>query len=245
MCLDFVRSTGAKLALIIVLGLTSNLAATETDAIILPYYSVVISASSRGQIEAFLVKEGSVVKRGDLLASLDADLESYEAEQRAKDFERKQFAHLGTAKLFSENLTSAEEALTKKMEAGIAEIEHKKAVKVLEMKSIKAPLDGVIVRSLHEVGEWVEPGTELFDLVSIDKVYAQLLLLPEEAFKLKAGQLITVKLPELEGAPSFTGPVDFIAPVVDASSNLVRVKVLLDNADGRIRAGLRGLVQLP
>ncbi len=215
------------------------------DALILPYKEIVISSPVKGLVAKFLVREGALVKEDDLLVQLNAEVEQLEVERTGKVWERKNFDHEGTAKLFAENMTSAEEALEKKIEADVALLEHRKARSELELKFIRAPMNGIIVRQHREDGEWVEQGQPIFDMVNIEKVYAQLLLTPEEAFPLRVGQTLSIELPELKTLTAFSGEIDFISPVVDASSNLIRVKVIIDNPDGTIRAGLRGKALLP
>lgn len=214
------------------------------DSLILAYREITISAPVRGSLETIQAGEGEIVPAGATLATLESSLERLEVDRTQRIFERKEFDHQATQKLFEEKMTSADEALEKRIEANIASIDHDKAQAELKLKSIRAPLDGIVVTRHKEVGEWVEPGQPLFDLVSIDQVYAQLLLPAEQAFRLAKGQSMAVFIPELPAPNRFTGVIDFIAPVVDASSNLVRVKILLPNPDRRIRPGLRGEVLL-
>jgi multidrug efflux pump subunit AcrA (membrane-fusion protein) len=43
---------------------------------------------------------------------------------------------------------------------------------------------------------------------------------------------------ELDGGQTVSGKICFISPVVDAASGLAKVKVIFENADGKIRPGL-------
>ena len=44
----------------------------------------------------------------------------------------------------------------------------------------------------------------------------------------------------LTGTAALTGKVVFLSPVVDPASGLQKVKLLFDNADGKVRPGLAG-----
>jgi multidrug efflux pump subunit AcrA (membrane-fusion protein) len=63
-------------------------------------------------------------------------------------------------------------------------------------------------------------------------------LLPE----LQQGNEVPVRFAEPINA-KFTGKIDFIAPNIDASSGLLRVKVLIENPEHIIKAGLKGTAQ--
>lgn len=224
---------------------SSALIGREVDALIQPFLSVVISAPVRGAIGTMEVREGDTVEKGQVLARMEAALEELEVDRSAKIYERKQFDNEGTAKLFADNMTSADEALEKRIEADIAKIDNEKAIRELELKIIRAPMPGIVVNRLIEAGEWVEPGVEIFEMVSMDQVYAEILLEATESFSLKVGQKLAVRVPVPEGEGIFEGKIDYIAPVVDASSGLVRIKVLLPNPGHKIRPGLRGKAILP
>jgi multidrug efflux pump subunit AcrA (membrane-fusion protein) len=63
------------------------------------------------------------------------------------------------------------------------------------------------------------------------------------ALKLAIGQTVPVSFPEYQG-PERAGTIDFIDPRIDGASGLVRVKVLIDNADRKLIAGMRGNAKL-
>jgi len=60
------------------------------------------------------------------------------------------------------------------------------------------------------------------------------------AGRLKAGQSVKLLVDTTTGAVTVAGKVVFISPVVDPASSLLKVKVLFDNADGKVRPGLAG-----
>ena len=60
----------------------------------------------------------------------------------------------------------------------------------------------------------------------------------------KVGDAINVRCPVLDAHKVWVGKVDFVDSRVDAASGLLRVKVLLDNPNGEIKAGVRAEVTL-
>ena len=48
-----------------------------------------------------------------------------------------------------------------------------------------------------------------------------------------------------DNSENFTAVVSFVDPRIDAASGLFRVKLLLDNPDHEIKAGMRGFAEFP
>jgi multidrug efflux pump subunit AcrA (membrane-fusion protein) len=76
--------------------------------------------------------------------------------------------------------------------------------------------------------------------VNIDQVFVQFYLDPKFMQTLQLEQPVTVRFPVVANA-AFTGKISFIDPRIDAGSGLFRIKVLIDNPDHQIKAGMRGV----
>ena len=64
-----------------------------------------------------------------------------------------------------------------------------------------------------------------------------------QGLTMKAGQPLPLVLSET--SEKLTGTVELVSPVTDAESGTVRVKVLIDNAKGSYRSGVRFALQQP
>jgi membrane fusion protein (multidrug efflux system) len=206
---------------------------------------VSVSPRIAGLIESIDVKEGDNVTAGQTLAQQFRAEEELEVQRTAYLVKAKAYDAEGTEELAKKNMARKDEALEKNAERDIAMLQAKLAQVALERKLIKSPLTGVVVAKKHEPGEWVEPGAVVFEVVSFDQVYVQILLSFEQASPLALGQQLRVELPQLGSGNAVTGKVDFIDPRVDAASGYQRVKILLANPGRRILPGTRALVVLP
>jgi RND family efflux transporter MFP subunit len=223
----------------------SPIRAASVDALVKPFREVSVSAPVSGIIESVQVREGDTVQRGQILAQLENEVERVEVERLAKILEKRQYDDAGTARLFKNNVVSEDEAVEKRIEREIAELQHRRAMVELERKTLHAPLAGTIVAVNFDVGEWVDPGVVVFEIVDIDQVYAEVLVTPEQGLAVAPEAKVTVQFPLLGDQGRFAGTVDFIDPRVDASSSLMRIRVVIPNADHRLRPGYRGTVELP
>ena len=78
------------------------------------------------------------------------------------------------------------------------------------------------------------------DVVNLDQVKGYFYLSPHYFSTLQLNDVVSVTIPDL-GSARVTGKIEFIAPIVDPSSGLVLVKVLIDNKDHKIKAGLKAV----
>lgn len=214
------------------------------DGLVLPFHEVVVSTPVQGQIEVVLVKEGDIVTAGQPLARLYAKMEDLDMQRTKVALDKKQFDYTGSNNLYADKIISQDEALNRRSELELARLQYEMAVEAVHQRTIEAPIDGLVVEKLREVGETVTAAQPLFRLVDIRQVYVQFFVHAEDLVRLHVGDRLPVHVPVLGDDQVFTGQVDFIDPRVDAASGLMRVKILLANPEGRIKAGLRADVQL-
>lgn len=122
------------------------------------------------------------------------------------------------------------------------ELEYKIAVANYERRLIKSPIDGVIVKLNNDVGEYIEPGQPLLQVVNPKKCYMVCQLEEGLGHSLKKGQKVDIEV--MAGAQWLpqNGKIVFVSPVVDQASGLLEVKLEFDNSDGRIRPGVPGVM---
>lgn len=218
-------------------------APTVAEGVLLPYKEVAVSSAVQGILATVNVKEGDAVAADALLGSLIDRVEAAEVQRFAKVLEQKEFAAQGTSNLFRDKVVSEGEAIEKRIDRDIAKLQHDIAKEQLERRKIRSPISGLVVEKKKEAGEAVDINEAVFRLVDISRVYLQVFIEAAHALKLTHGQSVTVRFPEY-GDASHPGTIDFIDPRIDGASGLVRVKVLIDNPDRKLIAGMRGAVVL-
>lgn len=214
------------------------------DALILPVRAVTIASPIEGRIEAISVKEGDKVTEGAKLVSLYAGMEVLEVKRSASAVEKRTFEYKSSKNLFEENVISEDEALESRIELDLAKLTLAMAEERVRMRQLTSPIAGVVVERLFEVGEMVRPAEPIIEVVDLTEVFVQFYISPEQLSEVSVGQNAIVKIPVLGLDQTFSGPVDFIDPRVDAASGLSRGRVRLQNPQSIIKAGLRAKVEL-
>ena len=220
--------------------------------------SSLVASEVEGLVADLPGREGKVVRKGEPLALLSTT--SQELRLRASE------AQLGEAssrlKLAELRLGRARELLDSKvasqqqmeealydfnawksrvdqLTAEIALIRH-----YLDRATIRAPFAGTVVAKRTEVGQWMEGGGPVVEMVSLDELEIRLDV-PERHFsRLNPGAEATVTFDSL---PGFTmkGRVSAIVPRADLQARAFPVKVLIRNREGRIGVGMLAQVTLP
>lgn len=229
--------------------------------------SVVVEMSSavEGVISEVLVDKNDQVKKGDVLARLDAGLESataelrrvqaeltsdVEAQQLALEFSKRSLARV--TDLYEKKAASFSELDKLKTEHAIAqqqlqqavdrkrqaELEHKRALADLQRRTLVSPIDGIVVERLKEPGEHIdfEP---VLKLAQLDPLRVEVFAPASLYGKIKTGMTANVK-PELGAADdSYAAEVILVDQVIDGPSNTFGIRLSFPNPDNRLPSGLR------
>ncbi len=230
-----------------------------------PYQTIDVAAAESGIVQDVRVELGQTVKKAEVLGTLDDDylkatleIAQYKADSTAAieaataEWELKQqrlnaLAEInrtggGSRDEFSRAKTDAESARAKLKLAeemlAVDRLEVKKIAVQLQRRMIRSPIDGVVTEIYRDPGEFVsltEP--KLFTVVRLDRLRAKFYVPAEQSVRFSKAQ--RVKLSGQADEKPLTGEVEFVSPVTHAESGLVRVDVILDNRDGRLRSGQR------
>lgn len=233
----------APAALLLCLVALRSGAAETFEGLILPFREVVVSSPVQSSIETIAHKEGDTVKTGDVLAQLYSRIEELDMQRTKAALEKREFDFKGSKNLYAEQIISEDEAMKNRIELELARLQAEQATEIFQQRTILAPINGVIVEQMREIGESVTATQPMFRLVDIDQVFVQFYVRAEAALALKIGDRLEVSCRTADHNTAVAGRVEFIDPRVDAASGLIRVKVLVPNADHAIRPGLRAEVK--
>lgn len=231
----------AALAAISLQAQTSNWVSGITEAI----HDVTLSAPAAGIIGKRPLKEGDFVKAGEVILELDKRLEDLEVNRRKFVLDLRKTELESSKKLFEKTISLSREEMDKKItEFAVAEAEYELAKEQLNRRQIIAPFDGMITALLMDVGEACQAQQALTRLVDTRRCYFICNVEARAGHALKVGQTVKLEIESGDQSAPFTGTIYFVSPVVDPASGLMRVKVIFENPDGKIRPGVAGRMLL-
>ncbi|GAD91237.1 heavy metal efflux pump membrane fusion protein CusB [Vibrio halioticoli NBRC 102217] len=122
------------------------------------------------------------------------------------------------------------------MDSGQINYVRKRGTAVQNM-AVKAPSDGVVASLNIREGSYVTPATTAISAGPLDKVWVDAEVFERESHWLKQGTPTQMTLDALPGE-NWQGDVDYIYPILDASSRTLRVRLVFDNPDLRLKPNM-------
>ena len=181
-----------------------------------------------GKVIELLVQEGSVVKKGDLLAKLD-DTQLQQAKIQYDNMD-KNYRRMKELKKSG----SIDGATFDEVETGykIAKAAYEF---MLENTHIQAPINGVITKRFRKEGEHYDAMMDpmLLRMINLEKVKAQIQVSDADVNLIKKGQRVILKVNNLD--VQFKGKVSFISPEADLMSGTFTVEVAVQNQNNFLR----------
>ncbi|MGA6992902.1 MAG: efflux RND transporter periplasmic adaptor subunit [Candidatus Deferrimicrobiaceae bacterium] len=213
-----------------------------------------VSSEVTGGIVEVRIEEGRRVRKGDVLVRLDAEiLEKTLASTRASheqvlvdltkarmDFRRIENLYRQEAvaeQLYDENRFRVM-SLEKKADSLQADRERLQAE--LRKKTVRAPFDGVTVKKMVDLGEWVSPGDKVATIARDDRVDVIVEVPGEIVGYMTPGTTLPVKA----GGAETTGKVVAVIPRGDISTRTFPVKIRVRNRFSLIE-GMEARVTVP
>ena len=209
-----------------------------------------IAAEVAGRVTRVLGFTGMKVKRGDLLAEIDA--RDFEIQSRADTAEIKRLQALlqnqerivaRQQKLVAQGFISQnalDEALAQRTvlreQISAARARAESTGRSLGKTRVLAPIDGEIESQVVAAGDYVKVGDPLFTLVGMSRMRAHLLFPESAANRIRPGLKVRLESPAAPGKTVETR-IDEIKPTVNAGNRALDAIVRFDSDDGAFRGG--------
>lgn len=201
------------------------------------YKNVVLQSDIPGKVISLHLPEGKQVQAGQTIIKLEQGIYQAALKQAKARHGHSKIKYERIKKLQSRGTGSAsevEDALASlQFDEGGVELAQVNLAKT----EIKAPFTGVLGLKDVDVGDYINPGQPLVELVDISQLLVDFYLPERYLSKLKQGivvQLITDALPN----QTFEGRVYAIAPTLDPALRALHVRALFSNKDFQLKPGL-------
>jgi len=202
-----------------------------------------VKSEASGQVINILVKEGQMVKKGQVMVELDARdytsrLERIEANYKLVTIEYNRMSELHKRNIIAENEVDKLEAQLKDLEAQM-----KESKLALERTKIIAPISGRINEIEAKIGDSMPYDKPVAQILQIGEVKVTVGI-PESdvsaVMDLKEADIIIEALDELK----VKGRKLFLSRQPGDLARLYNLELVVDNPDGRILPGMFARVEL-
>ncbi|WP_262049138.1 efflux RND transporter periplasmic adaptor subunit [Bradyrhizobium sp. Bra78] len=243
----------------------------QFDCLIQPKMVLKLGTSVPGLLSEMLVDRGDIIKRGEVVARLESGVEQAAvslAKTRAEneatvrssmaklEFQRRKDER---SKLLRKNdsvsAAVADEAETSarvaeqdveeaKVNLALAGLEVARANEVLKLRTIRSPIDGVVVERKLGPGEYAFDQAHLLTVSQIDPLLVEVYVPLSQFGKIRVGASAEV-YPEEPVGGRYAARVTVVDQVFDAASGTIGVRLELPNPNYAIPAGLKCRVRFP
>ncbi|MDY6878858.1 MAG: efflux RND transporter periplasmic adaptor subunit [Desulfatiglans sp.] len=220
-----------------------------------PVREVILSAEVPGIVQAYTADMGDRVVQGQILvklkptdyllalnearANLSAAMARFDAAE--KTFNR--FKALLPRKVITEEAFERAEAEYKSAKATVSQMETiaRIAEHRLSKTDIKAPYTGFVTTRMVDIGQTVGVGEAAIGLADMSLMRVRIHLSEQDYIHLDRDDPVEVKIEAVDES-MFRGSVDQVGIKADPRTNTFEVKILVENRDIRLKAGLTARV---
>jgi len=222
-----------------------------------------------GRIARTLVREGSVVSKGETLMQLDRAAEELDVERRRVQWQgtadlliaqarhetvSKQLAAART--VFNENRSlSLEEVQNRELavRTTAAELERVRTLKEterldyltalenLERRTLVSGTHGIVTRIIKQAGESAQAYEAVLRLCDLSRIEFMANLPVDQSQRLREGQAVKIQVASVPPA-TVTARITFVSPVIDPASGLREIKADLLNPPAAVRPGISAVL---
>jgi membrane fusion protein (multidrug efflux system) len=202
---------------------------------VLPSEEVELHPEVSGKITGISFKEGTRVKKGDLLVKIN------DAELKAQLLKSSYNLKLAEDKEYRQRILLEKEGISRESyDAALNETNTIKAdielIKAQIAKTeIKAPFDGVIGLRYVSEGSYVGPSTRIATMQSNNPVKIDFAIPQKYYESVKSGSGITFKLPG--SSREFSAKIYAIEPKIDMTTRTLQIRALCPNPSGELMPG--------
>lgn len=201
----------------------------------LPKQEMNQSSEISGRIVNVLVKEGSRVGAGQVLATIKRDAIEVDISQAQNNLQNAVIDNQRYENAFKTGGVTKQQVDNSRLQLKNAQAALKAQGVRVNDTSIRAGISGTINKKMVEPGTVVSVGSSMFEIVNINSLKLSVLVDESQIGRIALGQEVPINvnvLPE----DSFSGRITFIAPKSDASLNFP-VEIEVQNR-GNLKAGM-------
>jgi membrane fusion protein, multidrug efflux system len=198
-------------------------------------HGVTVAADLPGIVSKISFESGKFVRAGEVLVQLDSKQEEAQLAAAKAQWE------LGRLNLDRMRELSAQgiapkadfdrlDAEFKQAEARAGEIHA-----TIARKTIRAPFSGMLGIRQVDLGQYLEGGSPIVPLQSLDPIYVNFSVPQQQMARLRPGNEVKVRA---QDGPELTGKLTATDSIIDEATRNVRVQATFANPDGKLRPGM-------
>ncbi|MGH9381374.1 MAG: efflux RND transporter periplasmic adaptor subunit [Thermoanaerobaculia bacterium] len=216
----------------------------EVAADVLADRRATLAAEVAGTVEAVEADLGDRVGAGAVLIRIDTSGIATEVEEAEANFRQAEEDAARAEALFEKRSITRDRLTAARTALDVSRARLESAHIRLGDLTVRAPWAGEVASRMVEVGDYVDVGDGMLELVAVDRLKIRAEVAAEDAQYIEQGEPATLRLQALPGE-IFEAEVVRIGASLTSTSRTLPIEVELANPGGRLKPGMFGRLTLP
>lgn len=208
-----------------------------------PAKEVELASEVQGKLTSLFIKNGDVVRAGQVIAALDASVYSAQLNSVNSSVAKTELDIARYTKLIEMGGASASQLETIMLQRESLLAQRKDVVQQMSHMQIRAPFSGKVENVMVETGSFVTFGTVLAQLIDNSSLKIKVYLSEQEAFRVEQSQeveILTAALPEPK-----KGKVHMVSEKADATGKFLAEIIFTNSGSEKLKAGMLADIKFP
>jgi multidrug efflux system membrane fusion protein len=197
--------------------------------------AVVVRSETAGVVAEAPAREGTFVRRGQVLCRLAVDARQASLDQARAMLRSRQLQRQAAQQLAEKGYRSQTQVLETQAALDAAQAGVRQAEIALAQVNIRAPFDGVFDRRDAEIGTYLAPGQACGTMIELNPLLVVGDVPETDAARLRVGAPAAAKL---TAGPLLNGRVRYVAQDADPQTRTYHIEVAVQNPSNAVRSGL-------
>jgi membrane fusion protein, multidrug efflux system len=203
---------------------------------------ITYSAEVSGRLDYLAVDYGDRVTKGQILARVDYEMLSAQAEQAeaAYDLALKTFNRLEM--LLKDELVTQQRVDEAQAALIQSQAQLRQAQTALRHSIVKSTINGIVTRKFVQEGEYIMPGSPLLRVIDYSEIIITAQIPENRIADIHKGLRVSVWIDALRD--TFSGTVDVVLPNADPESRTFTIRVRTPNTSEKILVGMAATLNI-
>ncbi len=202
-----------------------------------PTKELTITSDVNGRITSLKIDEGSYVKQGQLILTVDNQLLNNQLKSLRLNLDKSKKDLARMQNLLKDGGVTETQYEEAKLGVEGLEIQIESLQKQINDTYLKSPLTGTVNQMMVENGSYIAPGAPVANVVNTNPIDLEVYLTEDQVVTVKSSQKVNLTA-DVFGTKKMTGTVSFVDVKADDAKRFP-VKVTVPNP-GNIKAGMNG-----